>query len=389
MNTASPGGDSCSAESDDHEGEARDTLCPLPADLEAHHHHDDGEEDMSQRVTVEYLQQEQQQQHSIQTSSAGVRNTTLASERRSVNANSGRPIFPVRNATKQDLIHARKLLEAIQKEHGFVVPDRGNLDDPTILWKEGKPDYTIADLHYLLGKTKNHKSGSLEEFVENFIKTWEMEATHKEFYQWTTVDQNEYEVQANGGKVFDSYEAPWVGNYNWLLSTCNKELYDTTKETFESSHGKFRYAFPEGFPFEVLEVFSGPPKITFTWRHWAVFSGNFEGNEGNGETINMTGFGVVTVNEDTKAKRIEIYYNPDNFLEVLRGKRECRDGIDSGVAVGEPLAGGLETLTSMMATVELEEGNKGDSKQTSESIQGKGDGEGGKPSGRCPFSGAT
>ena len=251
MNASSPGGDSCRAESDDHEGEARDTLCPLlPADLEAHHH-DDGEEDMSQRVTVEYLQQEQHQQHSIQT---GVRNTALASERRSVNANSGRPIFPVRNATKQDLIHARKLLEAIQKEHGFVVPDRGNLDDPTILWKEGKPDYTIADLHYLLGKTKNHKSGSLEEFVENFIKTWEMEATHKEFYQWTTVDQNEYEVQANGGKVFDSYEAPWVGNYNWLLSTCNKELYDTTKETFESSHGKFRYAFPEEFPFEVLEV---------------------------------------------------------------------------------------------------------------------------------------
>ena len=388
MNASSPGGDSCRAESDDHEGEARDTLCPLPADLEAHYH-DDGEEDMSQRVTVEYLQQEQQQ-HSIQTSSAGVRNTTLASERRSVNANSGRPIFPVRNATKQDLIHARKLLEAIQKEHGFVVPDRGNLDDPTILWKEGKPDYTIADLHYFLGKTKNHKSGSLEEFVENFIKTWEMEATHKEFYQWTTVDRNEYEVQANGGKVFDSYEAPWVGNYNWLLSTCNKELYDTTKETFESSHGKFRYAFPEGFPFEVLEVFSGPPKITFTWRHWAVFSGNFEGNEGNGETINMTGFGVVTVNDDTKATRIEIYYNPDNFLEVLRGKRECRDGIDSGMAVGEPLAGGLETLTSMMATVELEEGNNGDSKQTSESIQRKvGGGGGGKPSGRCPFSGAT
>ena len=52
MNASSPGGDSCSAESDDHEGEARDTLCPLPADLEAHHH-DDGEEDMSQRVTVE------------------------------------------------------------------------------------------------------------------------------------------------------------------------------------------------------------------------------------------------------------------------------------------------------------------------------------------------
>lgn len=278
------------------------------------------------------------------------------------------------------MIHARKILDTIQKEHGFLIPDRGNLDDPSILWKEGKPDYTIADLHYLLGKTKNHPEGSLELFVENFIKTWEMEATHKEFYQWSTVDQSAYEVQANGGKIYDSVEAPWIGNYNWLLSTCNKELYDTSKETFESSHGKFRYAFPEGFPFEVLEVFSGPPKITFTWRHWAVFSGEFEGHKGDGETINMTGFGVVTVNEETKAKKIEIYYNPNGFLKILKGTRKDGDGIegvDKGLAIGEPIAGGLETLATMMAAVELEEENSG--KESS----------GTSSEGRCPFSGAS
>ena len=42
INTSSPGGDSGSAESDDHEGEARDTLAPLPDDL-----HDD---DMARRT---------------------------------------------------------------------------------------------------------------------------------------------------------------------------------------------------------------------------------------------------------------------------------------------------------------------------------------------------
>ena len=125
------------------------------------------------------------------------------------------------------MIHARKILDTIQKEHGFLIPDRGNLDDPSILWKEGKPDYTIADLHYLLGKTKNHPEGSLELFVENFIKTWEMEATHKEFYQWSTVDQSAYEVQANGGKIYDSVEAPWIGNYNWLPPPKQRNSYYT------------------------------------------------------------------------------------------------------------------------------------------------------------------
>jgi hypothetical protein len=167
------------------------------------------------------------------------------------------------------------------------------------------------------------------------------------------VDQCAYEVCSNGGKVFDSQEAPWVGNYNWLLSSCKPDTWDSTKETFESSHGKFRYAFPEGFPFEVLQVFSGPPKVSFSWRHWAVFSGEFDGNQGTGETINMTGFGVVTFNDDLKAKRIDIYFDPTSFLDVLRGKAECRDGIDKGFAFGKSIAGGLDAVTSMMAAIEL------------------------------------
>ena len=373
-----------SDDTSDHGSECQDTLAPLPDDLLIRPHaiHKDDLHGGEQQSHNQHDQHDEQQQQSPP------RNTTAASKRRSLSVSGDRPIFPVRNATKQDMIHARKILDTIQKEHGFLIPDRGNLDDPSILWKEGKPDYTIADLHYLLGKTKNHPEGSLELFVENFIKTWEMEATHKEFYQWTTVDQSAYEVQANGGKIYDSVEAPWIGNYNWLLSTCNKELYDTTKETFESSHGKFRYAFPEGFPFEVLEVFSGPPKITFTWRHWAVFSGEFEGHKGDGETINITGFGVVTVNEDTKAKKIEIYYNPDGFLETLKGTRKDGDGtegVDKGLAIGEPIAGGLETLATMMAAVELEEENEEGT--LTKTIEGK-SGEDGKPRGKCPFSGA-
>lgn len=389
------GGGSPDGESDvEEENERHDSLAPLPGDLLLHPH-EIGEVGVQDGTGIPLHLRPAPPSNFPGTSAheSDIANAPpSALRRRSVEATSGRYIFPARNPTKRDLEHAEEILKMLQEKHGFKTPDRGNLDDPTIMWKEGKPDYTITDLHYFLGKTKNHSSGSLEEFVENFIKTWEMEATHKEFYQWTTVDQTAYEVQANGGKVFNSVEAPWVGNYNWLLSTCNQRLYDSSKETFESSHGKFRYAFPEGFPFEVLQVFSGPPKITFTWRHWAVFSGKFEGHQGNGETINMTGFGVVTVNGDTKAKRIEIYFDPDRFIEVLRGERECRDGIDCGIAIGESIAGGLECLNEMMAGIELNgkaEGASDDSDCNSakggQSIAGSGDE---SSRGLCPFSGA-
>eukprot|EP00985_Skeletonema_marinoi_P009370 scaffold4368_cov139-Skeletonema_marinoi.AAC.1 len=373
--------------------EAYDTLAPLPEDILLRR-------DESDEIDVDEVDEEALINPSNTGSTAASNNSNSDAPpidtRRT--SHSGRPIFPVRHPTKEDMSQAKKLLTYLQNKHGFVIPDRGNLDDQSVLWKEGRPDYTIADLHYFLGKTTNHPRGSVELFVENFIKTWEMEATHKEFYQWNTVDQCAYEVCSNGGKVFDSQEAPWVGNYNWLLSSCEPDTWDSTKETFESSHGKFRYAFPEGFPFEVLQVFSGPPNVSFTWRHWAVFSGEFEGNQGTGETINMTGFGVVTLNDDLKAKRIDIYFDPTSFLDVLRGKAQCRDGKDRGVAFGDPIAGGLDAVASMMAAIELDDDDE-DSDEDGTKVKGistsglatderKGAATG-RSGSRCPFSGTS
>lgn len=381
MKTSSP---SSGADSDDNESEAYDTLAPLPEDLLIHPHEIDDDSLTSGLPDASFSS-------TSATHGAAGGGTVGSAQHGPIDtrrtSHSGRPIFPVRNPTVQDMVQAKKLVAYLQKKYGFVLPDRGNLDDQSVLWKEGKPDYTIADLHYFLGKTKNHPPGSLELFVENFIKTWEMEATHKEFYQWNTVDQSAYTVCSNGGRVFDCVEAPWVGNYNWLLSSCQPEKWDSTKETFESSHGKFRYAFPEGFPFEVLQVFSGPPRVTFSWRHWAVFSGEFEGNQGTGETINMTGFGIAELNDDLKAKSINIYFDPDSFIDVLRGNAQCRDGKDRGFAFGEPIAGGLDAVASMMAMMELgDEGTK--AKPTTSPPSESKDAEFSSKS-RCPFSGAS
>ena len=51
--------------------------------------------------------------------------------------------------------------------------------------------------------------------------------------------------------MFVGEEAKNVGNYNLLLGDVDKHLYDSTKETFESSNELFKGVFKEGFPWEV------------------------------------------------------------------------------------------------------------------------------------------
>lgn len=58
-------------------------------------------------------------------------------------------------------------------------PKRMYMDDPEIQWKTVKPDYTLANKKYLTERTKKHTAESLEKLVENLVKTWEMESTHK------------------------------------------------------------------------------------------------------------------------------------------------------------------------------------------------------------------
>lgn len=71
-----------------------------------------------------------------------------------------------------------KLIEAARVELNKMLeipgnnePVRGSLEDPTVEWRSKKPDYTLANLAFLKGKTKSHAIGSLEMIVENVVKT--------------------------------------------------------------------------------------------------------------------------------------------------------------------------------------------------------------------------
>lgn len=104
------------------------------------------------------------------------------------------------------------------------------------------------------GRTKVHAEGSLEQVVENLVKTWEMERSHKvDPNQHETVDTEKFNVAANGWTRYDNVTANAVGNYNVLMDGCPANLWDKKNTTWEQSHEKFHTAFA-AFPWECLEV---------------------------------------------------------------------------------------------------------------------------------------
>lgn len=214
-------------------------------------------------------------------------------------------------------------LEKIVHDYNFTIPDRklDELDQAGVTWRSGKPDYHKADLLYFKGKSKNHPVGSLEMIVENLVKKWEMEFTHLvNLKDVTTIEIDQFKAQVNGTEEVSAETAINIGSYNWLLQTVSKELYDPDNFSFESSHKTFRSAFVDGFAWEVLKVFSGPPKVAFMWRHWGAFTGEYKGRKGNGEVIEMYGFTIANVTDDLKITKLEVYFDPEGFLQALEGK---------------------------------------------------------------------
>jgi hypothetical protein len=69
-----------------------------------------------------------------------------------------------------------------------------------------------------------------------------------------------------GMKALSREEVTAIGGYNAFLRTTlppEHRIYDPDKETLESGMATFLTAFPRGFAIEVLDVYSGPPRIAF------------------------------------------------------------------------------------------------------------------------------
>lgn len=91
-----------------------------------------------------------------------------------------------------------------------------------------------------------------------------------------------------------------MGSYNALMAGDQYQNYRASKETFESSHEIFRTVFPGGFAWEVLEVYSGPPKVVFKYRHWGVVEGPYKGHSPTGTIAESIGICIAEVNTESK-----------------------------------------------------------------------------------------
>lgn len=213
-----------------------------------------------------------------------------------------------------------------EEEKAF--PKRDYMEDPNIEWRDGlpdvgcdgkKPNFSKVNKLWLKDRSRNHKDGSLEKIVENLVKTWEMEATHKtDAKKWGCIDYENYKVRANNGRWFSADEAAKIGNYQWLFEgNVKKEDYNWEEHDFASSLAEFHKVFTTGFAWEVLDVYTGPPDVTFSWRHFTNITGEYKGKKPTNKQIEMFGFAKVRVNDALKIQTIEIFYKPQEFLDEL------------------------------------------------------------------------
>ncbi|KAG7941047.1 hypothetical protein I3843_16G018900 [Carya illinoinensis] len=113
-----------------------------------------------------------------------------------------------------------------------------------IEWRYGAPpNYDVVNKLFEEGRTKIWPPGSLEESVQNLVKTWEMEIFHKTSVDdFKTLDPKKYTFSLNGRKALTLQEVGKLGGYNPLLQTSLPEKfrgYNPDKETADSSHRSF------------------------------------------------------------------------------------------------------------------------------------------------------
>ncbi|WAQ99185.1 PRPX-like protein, partial [Mya arenaria] len=113
---------------------------------------------------------------------------------------------------------------------------------------------------------------------------------------WQTVDKDNFYIRMNGDVLLK-------GSYSFLMT--ETPLYDASNETHETSHKMFHDVFKNGFAWEVLEVYSGPPKVSFTWRHWGKWEEPYKDTP------------PTEVNDKNQIISVEVFFDPNTMLMKL------------------------------------------------------------------------
>lgn len=205
-----------------------------------------------------------------------------------------------------------------------------------VSWRFGRPNYARVNKTYFENRSKKHAEGSLEAVVSKVVKNWEVDSHHVlKPSDWKTMNVDNFKISVNGGPPASAQTMADVGPYVALLGDTPGIFY-ASQHTFASTNKVFSEVFPEGFAWECLEVFQGPPKVSFKWRHFGKFTGKWiapDGTEykGTGEMVNVEGICIATVDDNLLIDELEIYYNPmDQILPLLKGEKTVPPAPSSG-----------------------------------------------------------
>jgi len=201
--------------------------------------------------------------------------------------------------------------------YGEIVRDY--VPKPGVKWRFGRPNYARVNKAYFEGRTKIPRAGSAEELVTKVVKNWEVDSHHVAAAKdWATIDVEKFRMSVNCGPKFDAQYFADRGPYNSLLEEMARG-YSGAQHTCESANKVFSECFPKGFAFEVLEVYSGPPKVSFKFRHWGEFCGVLpdkwgQVHVGDGRVVNFFGFIIATLNTENLIEELELFFNPDDQI---------------------------------------------------------------------------
>ncbi|EQC35347.1 hypothetical protein SDRG_07059 [Saprolegnia diclina VS20] len=222
---------------------------------------------------------------------------------------------------------ARSDLAALCALPGNYQPERGldSFMDSRTFWLHGPPDYALTDVAFLRGRTRAHGVTSFAYEIETALRTFSMEVTHKaRLSQWTSVATS-FWLQVNEHPVVSYHQLPEMRHALFGLvyvpPTPSSPATSPHADVPSSSSG-LAEAFPDGFPMEVLEVYtSAPANIYFSWRHWGAFTGSYQGRRGDGSLISITGFGRLAKEVGTgKLQSLHLFCHPEPLLTQLHSR---------------------------------------------------------------------
>lgn len=196
-------------------------------------------------------------------------------------------------------------------------------------WRGDPPDYHLSATVMPGQRTHQFLSDRIELVVERLVQVFEMEVSHKtDPATWVSMDVDRFRTRVNGGPWASAADIAEQGSYNVLIG--DSAFYRREDESFASQHHVFHEALPGGFFWEVLDVLTPPPAITFRWRHWGDFTGAYKGHPPTGERLEMFGMSIARVDEELRLTEVEHFYDPNAFLSRMTGGCPVAHGPGAG-----------------------------------------------------------